>query len=711
MIESIPHQYRTDEALKEYFEFLFPGGVVDSAAIARDPLKLPELLKKRNKIAESLEAAYVSLHLKSTRPKHRVLADHHSNDDSDSDIDEDEGKGDAIDDEIEEGKTKEQIDDATPKKQQQNPLLKVGNLAAKLPGGLIGESVDSIEFYERKLKKMNKKVQKALKKEKYPPVVRGIGFVTFKDSAAANTAKQLFLNKDPHQFIVSSAPEPRDIYWENVRQKPLVKQLSIIPFRSLLQSIGSFFLVTFWSIPVAAVQALTKLEKLEAQFGFKLNESVSAFVSGILPTVILAALMYMLPVLIEKLVKFGGLLTFSQIDKAVSLRFLALQVKDVLLVSTLSGALVETVQTMITEPKEIPGLLAASLPNLYFFYVSYVMLLALAFYPSQLLQIGTVIKQIIAVKRANGNERLRRLALKPTPPKQGIPRTYSSALLVVIITLVFSSIAPLILPFSLLFFIFGWGVVRYMSMYVWEPTYESGGIMWLNIVDAITYGLMMYQFTFIGLFGLKAAFSQAGAVTILPFISYMWKQYLTSWFTRPFETLSLAEVRHPEGIRTVDSMMLHGTASNVTKQRRLLICSPDYKFAVSPDASRPVPFDLPTAKFFMHPAFLKARFPIVVDKDKVMVPENVRSGERFNDGPTILQVPKKFKPAAIGITIGDGTVKHTIDSAGIKAGRKSKQKVKPLPMKSKIVVFVFFSCLIAIAGNFVFKIYYPPRKS
>ena len=47
MIENIPEEYRTDEALKEYFEFLFPGGVVDSACVARDPLKLPELLSKR----------------------------------------------------------------------------------------------------------------------------------------------------------------------------------------------------------------------------------------------------------------------------------------------------------------------------------------------------------------------------------------------------------------------------------------------------------------------------------------------------------------------------------------------------------------------------------------------------------------------------------------------------------------------------------------
>ena len=414
---------------------------MDSASVARDPLKLPELLKAREKVAEHLESSYVLLHSKpNSRPKHRVLSDEYDASDDDGE------SGDSSKRKAEKDKTK---------REHANPMLqvgaKVGNIAAKLPGGLIGETVDSIDYYTKQLKKMNKKVEKALEEE-YPPVVRGIGFVTFQDSAAANTAKQLFLNKDPHTFNVRSAPEPRDIFWENVKQKPLVKQLDFIPIRSLIQTAGSFFLVTFWSIPVAAVQALTKLEQLEARFGFKLDDGTSAFLSGILPTVILAALMYVLPVLIVKSVKFGGVLTYSEIDKAVSMRFLALQVKDVLLVSTLSGALVETVQTMITEPKEIPSLLAGSLPNLYFFYVSYVMLLAFAFYPSQLLQISKVVKQFIAVKRAKGNERLRRAALKPGPPSQGIPRTYTSALLVFIITLVFSSIAPLILPFSLFVF-------------------------------------------------------------------------------------------------------------------------------------------------------------------------------------------------------------------------------------------------------------------
>ena len=130
------------------------------------------------------------------------------------------------------------------------------------------------------------------------------------------------------------------------------------------------------------------------------------------------------------------------------------------------------------------------------------MLLAFAFYPSQLLQISTVVKQLIAVKRAKGNERLRRAALKPGPPSQGIPRTYTSPAGLYHHACIFIYCTTDIAIFAFVFCI-GWSVVRYMAMYLWEPTYESGGIMWLNVVDAIIYGLIIYQCTFIGLFTLK----------------------------------------------------------------------------------------------------------------------------------------------------------------------------------------------------------------
>ena len=112
----------------------------------------------------------------------------------------------------------------------------------------------------------------------------------------------------------------------------------------------------------------------------------------------------------------------------------------------------------------------------------------------------------------------------------------------------------------------------------------------------------------------------------------------------------------------------------------------------------------------MHPAFLKARHHVIVNKEKVVGPLNMKAGERFNDGPTTLQVPKKFKTAAIGISIGDGTTGHSIDSAGIKAAKNERQKLRKIPMKSKIVVIIFMFSVLAICGNFVFKVLFPPSR-
>ena len=66
MVENIPAQYRTDEALKEYFEFLFPGGVV--AQCCQGSLEASRTIESSRKVVENLESSYVALH---NNPKSR----------------------------------------------------------------------------------------------------------------------------------------------------------------------------------------------------------------------------------------------------------------------------------------------------------------------------------------------------------------------------------------------------------------------------------------------------------------------------------------------------------------------------------------------------------------------------------------------------------------------------------------------------------------
>jgi hypothetical protein len=53
--------------------------------------------------------------------------------------------------------------------------------------------------------------------------------------------------------------------------------------------------------------------------------------------------------------------------------------------------------------------------------------------------------------------------------------------MIFIIGLTYSVIAPLVLPFVVAFFGFGYLVMKYQLMYVYIPQYESGGRFWPKV--------------------------------------------------------------------------------------------------------------------------------------------------------------------------------------------------------------------------------------
>ena len=69
------------------------------------------------------------------------------------------------------------------------------------------------------------------------------------------------------------------------------------------------------------------------------SKATAAYIQGFIPTVILATFMFLLPYILEAMVKVENVKTLSGIDKSVSIRFLYFQVVNVLLVSALAGGI------------------------------------------------------------------------------------------------------------------------------------------------------------------------------------------------------------------------------------------------------------------------------------------------------------------------------------------------------------------------------------
>ena len=86
--------------------------------------------------------------------------------------------------------------------------------------------------------------------------------------------------------MIAKAPYPADLYWDNLKYSPS----DLVPY-NLLVAIAMFFLLIFWSIPVAAIQGLANLDSVFSAFGADANdyfsESTVSWLQGTLTVLVL----------------------------------------------------------------------------------------------------------------------------------------------------------------------------------------------------------------------------------------------------------------------------------------------------------------------------------------------------------------------------------------------------------------------------------------
>lgn len=93
---------------------------------------------------------------------------------------------------------------------------------------------------------------------KDPKAILPVSFVSFKSRWGAAVCAQTQQSKNPTLWLTNWAPEPLDVYWQNLAI-PFVS----VSIRKLLISLSVFALVFFYMIPIAFVQSLANLEGLE----------------------------------------------------------------------------------------------------------------------------------------------------------------------------------------------------------------------------------------------------------------------------------------------------------------------------------------------------------------------------------------------------------------------------------------------------------------
>ncbi|CAJ0755891.1 1875_t:CDS:2, partial [Entrophospora sp. SA101] len=132
------------------------------------------------------------------------------------------------------------------------------------------------------------------------------------------------------------------------------------------------------------------------------------------------------------------------------------------------------------------------------------------------------------------------------PPFLNYGEELPQIILIFVIILVYSSIAPIILLFGTIYFFFGYITYKYLLLYVYFHPYETAGLAWPKIFRRIIVGLYIYQLMMIGYFSLKKSYYLTLATIPLPFITSLFFYYVNQAYYRISTVISLQHLVETE---------------------------------------------------------------------------------------------------------------------------------------------------------------------
>ncbi|XP_030553330.2 LOW QUALITY PROTEIN: CSC1-like protein ERD4 [Rhodamnia argentea] len=373
------------------------------------------------------------------------------------------------------------------------PTNKIGFL------GLIGKKVDSIEYYSEKIRELIPKLeaeQKATLRDKQ----QAAALVFFSSRVTAASAAQSLHATMLDTWNVMEAPEPRQVIWTNLTIKFFERQT-----RQYIIYIIVALTIFFYMIPITFVSAFTTMQNLKKYLPFLKPvvkiAAIRTVLEAYLPQIALIVFLALLPKLLLFLSKLEGIPSQSHIERAASGKYFYFTVLNVFIGVTVGGTLFATFKTIEKHPNSLLPVLAASLPGNATFFLTFV---ALKFFVGYGLELSRIVPLIIFhLKRKYLCKTEADIKEAWYPGDLGYATRVPGDMLIVTITLCYSVIAPLILPFGVVYFGLGWLILRNQALKVYVPSYESYGRMWPHMHMRILAALLLYQLTMLAYFGAK----------------------------------------------------------------------------------------------------------------------------------------------------------------------------------------------------------------
>lgn len=436
------------------------------------------------------------------------------------------------------------------KKSRQNWLTYYQNKYEKYPSrkpttktgfcGLWGAVVDAIDYYSEEIEKLTEQV--AAERARVlsdPEATVPVAFVSFKSRWGAAVCAQTQQSSNPTMWLTEWAPEPLDVYWKNLAI-PYV-ELSI---RRLLMAVALFFLIFFFMVPISFVQSLANIDGIEKVFPFLKNlverDVVKSFIQGYLPGIILKVFLLLIPMVIMIMSKIEGFTSHSYLERRSASKYHLFILVNVFLVSIIAGTAFQQLDKFLHESlSEFPKTIGVSIPMKATFFITYVMIDGWASVAAEVLRVVPLIlfhlKNTLLVKTEQDREEAMDPGFLDFPTYE--PRIQ----LYFLLGLVYCVVAPILLPFIIVFFAFAYLIFRHQIINVYDRKYESSAAFWPDVQWRIIVGLIISQLLLLGLLSTKGVRKSTPWLIILPLLTIWFHIYCKGRFQAAFTKFPLEE--------------------------------------------------------------------------------------------------------------------------------------------------------------------------
>ncbi|GKZ01292.1 hypothetical protein MPSEU_001080200 [Mayamaea pseudoterrestris] len=583
MLESVPVALRSNAKLHSYLDQLFPKQV-KSVYVVQNTTELDKLIEERQTKIEALEKAIAFTKAKPTKPAPqmkenaklfgllggpKVDAIHYLN----SEID----------------RLNKEIDAkrAMIHEQADRDAATAANEKVAL-GDSIKQQQPDTKYHSMSDPDMTKSDPDISTDQSKQDRQAATAFVTFTSLRAKQTAVQCELSGKVDNMDCENAPIPNGILWRNV-------PVSVTRQRYAAMLAAAFWITgaVFWALPVLFVTGLANLNSLLTTFKLptlNANTFYYGIISGILPVVFLQILMMVLYMSIEGCAK--RLVRVKSMGKVDSYTFFWHQIYQFanLWLILIGGSAFNQLHAILEDPSSIATILAKSLPGASTFFVNLIIMGSFLAFGLELSQfVPYIVNKIIGMITSEPAQTQRMLDAKLQPPSIAWGKTLPPVVFIVMVTLIYMPIVPLMEIFAMVYF-GGWYLVwKHQCLHVYAQEFEGGGLIWETLSSFFMACVYMAEFILCAYLGLKEAPGPAIFTLVVTVIGTLLTHYqLRRNIAGPLKNLSLviaAKIDTEEGELALSEA---DAASSAQAVESLLYAQPSLK--ASEDERGPMPY-------------------------------------------------------------------------------------------------------------------------